>query len=144
MAQHPSTPARQTIDLPTFFPHQPEMHPAESHTRLSSYGLVAKAKVVKLHETMTKLIPQIRYWLKTGFVAANKVISLHLPELYSIVRGKVGKKVEFGLSWGIARLRGGFLLATVAAHRGELQDTRFAMRAVEDHIAQFGKAPRAY
>jgi len=41
-------------------------------------------------------VPQIRYWLKTGFVAANKVISLHIPELYAIVRGKVGKKVELG------------------------------------------------
>jgi hypothetical protein len=49
---------------------------------------------------MTKLIPQIRYWIKTGFVAANKIISVHIPELYSIVRGKAGKKVEFGLdSW---------------------------------------------
>ena len=36
------------------------------------------------------------------------------PQLYSIVRGKVGKSVEFGLSWGITRLRGGFVLATMA------------------------------
>jgi hypothetical protein len=68
--------------------------------RLSKYAKVATDKVQQLHETMTKLLPQIRYWLKTGNVASGKVISLHLPELYSIVRGKVGKTVEFGLSWG--------------------------------------------
>jgi hypothetical protein len=42
-------------------------------------------------------VPQIRYWLNTGYVAANKIVSLHIPELYAIVRGKVGKTVEFGL-----------------------------------------------
>ena len=61
---------------------------------------------------MKKLFPQIVHWLKTGRVAANKIINIHIPELYSIVRGKFAKPVEFGLSWGITRLRGGFLLAT--------------------------------
>jgi transposase, IS5 family len=115
-----------------------------SASGLSKYSLVAKAKLIQLHETMEELIPQIRYWLKTGFVASGKIISLHLPELYSIVRGKVGKTVEFGLSWGIRRVRGGFLLATLAKTKNELHDKRFAVSAVEEHIALFGKAPRAY
>jgi hypothetical protein len=118
---------------------------AEPHKqRLIKYAKVAHAKAKQLHETMTKLLPQIRYWIKTGFVAANKVISLHMPELYSIVRGKVGKKVEFGLQWGISRLRGGFLLARVASDRRELVDARYAVKAVDDHIALFGKAPNGY
>jgi transposase, IS5 family len=117
---------------------------AETSARLRRYRKVALAKLVRLHQTMGKLVPQIRYWLKTGYVAANKIISLHIPELYAIVRGKVGKTVEFGLNWGITRLRGGFLLATLAKDKGELHDSKFAVRAVEDHIARFGKAPRAY
>jgi IS5 family transposase len=67
-----------------------------------------------------------------------------MPELYSIVRGKVGKSVEFGLTWGIRRLRGGFLLATMAQSRRELLDTNFVLGAVEEHIALFGKPPKAY
>jgi hypothetical protein len=117
---------------------------AEKRSRLTKYGLVAKAKVIQLHETMEKLIPQIRYWLRTGFVAKDKIVSLHMPELYSIVRGKIGKTVEFGLNWGFTRLKGGFLLARVAADRRELHDQRFAVKAVEDHIARTGKAPRAF
>src|SRR5712692_599871 len=113
-------------------------------SQASKYGLVARAKLVRLHQTMNKLVPQIRYWLRTSFVAAGKIISLQIPELYSIVRGKVGKKVEFGLTWGITRLRGGFLLARLAMHRRELVDAKFAVKAVEDHIALFGKPPRAY
>jgi hypothetical protein len=105
---------------------------------------VAWRKLEQLSQTMRKLAPQIRYWLKTGWVAKDKIISLHMPELYSIVRGKVGKAVEFGLHWGITRLRGGFLIATLAQDKRELHDSRFAVRAVEDHKARFGKAPRAY
>ena len=117
---------------------------ASSQQRLGKYARMATAKVEQLHETMEKLVPQIRYWLKTGFVAADKIISLHIPELYSIVRGKVGKTVEFGLTWGIRRLKGGYLLASVATNRRELVDAKFAVKAVEDHIALFGKAPSAY
>jgi hypothetical protein len=117
---------------------------SETRSRVTKHGIVAKQKLVQLHQTMSKLVPQIRYWLKTGYVAAGKIINLHVPELYAIVRGKVGKKVEFGLSWGITRLRGGFLLARLAAHRNELVHAEFAVKAVRDFISLFGKAPRAY
>jgi len=118
---------------------------AEPHkNRLIGYGKVAHAKTRQLHETMTTLLPQIRYWIRTGFVASNKIVSLHMRELYSVVRGKVGKAVEFGLQWGISRLGGGFLLATVGMNRRELVDSKFAVKAVDDHIALFGKAPQAY
>ena len=58
---------------------------------------------------------------------------MYVPELYSIVRGRVGKTVEFGLSWGIRRLRGGYLLATMASTKNELHDTRFALSAINEH-----------
>ena len=112
--------------------------------RVSRYGKVARARVIELHETMERLLPQIRHWLKTGHVAAGKVISLYVPELYSIVRGKVGKTVEFGLTWGIRRIRGGFLLATVAGSKGDLHDSSYAVGAVDEHIALFGKPPNEY
>jgi hypothetical protein len=103
---------------------------AERHSnQLVGYAKVAHGKARRLHQTMKKLLPQIRYWIRTGFVAANKIVSVHIPELYSIVRGKIGKPVEFGLQWGIARLKGGFLLATLAAHRQELVDSKFALQA---------------
>jgi IS5 family transposase len=110
----------------------------------STSARVARAKLEKLHGVMHQLVPQIRYWIRTGWVAKDKIINLAIPELYSIVRGKVGKTVEFGLRWGFSRLRGGFLLARVAADRRELFDHRYALAAVRDHISLFGKAPRAY
>ncbi len=112
--------------------------------RLRRYAVTAQRKLVQLHQTMARLVPQIRHWLRTGFVAAGKVINLHIPELYSIVRGKVGKTVEFGLSWGITRLGGGFVLATVASTKSAMTDTTFAVQAVKDLAKLFGKAPRSY
>lgn len=112
--------------------------------RLKKHGKVAWNKLNALHATMAKLLPQIRYWLRTGKVASGKIINIHIPELYSIVRGKAGKAVEFGLKWGIARLRGGFILATLARGKGDMPDSRFALQAVDQHIALFGKPPRSY
>lgn len=112
--------------------------------RLTKSRKVAWRKLQQLRGTMQTLLPQIRYWIRTGFVAKNKLVSLHIPEIYAIVRGKVGKAVEFGLNWGIERLRGGFLLATLAKDKLELQDSRFAVQAVKNHKALFGKAPRSY
>jgi hypothetical protein len=116
----------------------------EQAHKLRGHAVVALRKLGELHETMAKLLPQIRYWLRTGYVASGKIINLHIPQLYSIVRRKVGKAVEFGLSWGITRLRGGFLLATVANAKADFTDSTFAVRAVEDLVSLFGKAPRAY
>ncbi len=102
------------------------------------------AKAVALHEVMKKLLEQIRYWLRTGLVAKDKIISVHIPELYSIVRGKVGKKVEFGLSWGITRLGGGYILATAGKARREVTDAGYVVAAVKQIRALFGSAPSAY
>lgn len=117
---------------------------AAAKERLKGYANVAQAKAMALHETMKKLLPQVRYWMRTGKVAANKIINVHIPELYSIVRGKVGKAVEFGLKWGLVRLRGGFLLATVAMSCKAMTDTKFAIQAVDDCIKLFGKPPKKY
>jgi hypothetical protein len=115
-----------------------------SGQHVTKYGVVAQKKLIQLHGTMKKLIPQIRYWLRTGFVATGKVLSLQIPELYSMVREKAGKKVEFGLRWGISRLKGGFLLARLATSRKELVDHKFAVKAVKDQVTLFGRPPTAY
>jgi hypothetical protein len=108
---------------------------ARAARRLTKCRKVAWRKLQRL---------QIRYWLRTGFVAKNKIVSLYIPEIYAILRGKIGKPIEFGLNWGITRLRGGFLLARLAKDKLELQDARFAVRAAKDHAAVFGKPPKAY
>jgi len=116
----------------------------EASPRLRGYGKVALAHVKKLHDTMGRLLPQIQYWHRTGWVAAKKIVSLSMPTLYSLPRGKWGKNIEFGLQWGITRLKGGFVLAHVARDRKELADVRYVVKSVEECKRLFGRAPSAY
>ena len=112
--------------------------------RLQGYGKVALRRLHQLHQVMERLLPQIEYWHRTGRVAKRKIINLFMPKLYSVLRGKMGKPVEFGLNWGITRLKGGFVLAHVAADRQQLSDARYAVKSVEECKRLFGRAPTAY
>lgn len=107
-------------------------------------GRHAVRRMQELNDIMRALLPQIRYWMKTGQVAAGKIISLTMPQLYSIIRGKVGKQVEFGLTWGLVRLRGGLLLATLARQRKDIVDARFVRQSLDNHIKLFGAPPESY
>jgi hypothetical protein len=116
----------------------------EAAPRLRGYGKVAFARIQKLHAVMQRLFPQIRYWHRTGWVAAKKIISLTMPKLYSVPRGKVGRAIEFGLNWGITRLKGGFVLAHVGADRRELIDARYVVKSVQECKRVLGRTPKAY
>jgi transposase, IS5 family len=118
--------------------HQPL--PAPRSGRVAA----ARDRLSRVTDTMGKLLPQIRHWLRTGFVAKNKIISLQIPETHAVVRGKVGKKVEFGFKWGFTRLRGGYLLAKRGQQKLDIEDKRFVVDAVDDLKALFGRAPRDY
>ena len=103
----------------------------------------AGRKVTQLSAVMEKLRPQIGYFYKTGFVAKGKIIHLMMNS-YSIVRGKAGKAVEFGLKWGINRIRGGFLQGFLIGDGKNASDTTFAIEALRVHERTFGHMPETY
>jgi hypothetical protein len=55
--------------------------------RLTKHRKIAWAKLRKLQDTMATLLPQIRYWIKTGWVAANKSAEerAHVPRAHDPV-----------------------------------------------------------
>ena len=110
-------------------------------SRLKKYGKVARQKLELLYQSADRLIPQIRYWLDTGWVAKKKLVNILMPEICSIPRGKVGKDVEFGLKWGIARYGGGFLHGVAGSERGNFSDKKHVIEAVEDSKRLFGQVP---
>lgn len=97
----------------------------------------------RLSELMERLLPQILHFLETGFVAAKKIIHLQAPELYSIVRGKAGKSVEFGLKWGINRIDG-FAMGFLLGNGANSSDQKFCLQAIREHIELFGEAPTTF
>ncbi len=93
---------------------------------------------------MKNLLPQIKHFIETGFVAHKKIIHLYMDDLYSIVRGKAGKNVEFGLKWGVNRIGSGFVqgfLLNGGEHRSDIQ---FCKEAINIHQESFGEAPNIY
>ncbi len=104
----------------------------------------AGEQLQKINQVMGQLLPQIKHFFDTGFVAAKKIIHLQMPEVYSIVRGKAGKTVEFGLKWGISRLGGGFVQGFLLAGRRHGADTAFCTQSIRLHQTTFGSAPEVF
>ena len=104
----------------------------------------ARQELEQLTAAMNRLLPQIKHFLDTGFVAPQKLIHLQMTELYSIVRGKAGKSVEFGLKWGISRIGGGFLQGFMINGGEHHSDKRFCIDSINIHKETFGMAPKVF
>lgn len=100
-------------------------------------------KLKQLNQVMEDLLPQIEYFLTTGLVAHKKIIHLKMNELYSIVRGKAGKKVEFGIKWGINRIDG-FVQGFVINNGAHKSDKKFCSDAIKVHEECFEEIPLIY
>lgn len=109
-----------------------------------SRGSKASQELERLWQVMTILLPQIKHFIETGFVANKKIIHLKMSELYSIVRGKAGKKTEFGIKWGINRVGGGFVSGFVMEACKHASDIKFCHQAVLEHVKTFGAAPDTF
>ena len=77
-------------------------------------------RLKELGEFTKELIPQIKDWMETGVVAAEKLLHAGITEARAIVKNKTGKKTEFGLKWLINRIGGGYVFGDVVqAHSSE-------------------------
>jgi IS5 family transposase len=107
---------------------------------------IKKKSVIELQrisDLMKILFPQILHFIKTGFVAPKKIIHLQMSELYSIVRGKAGKSVEFGIKWGVSRIDG-FAQVFVMEALANASDKKFCIDSIQKHIDLFGSAPETF
>lgn len=114
-----------------------------TNNQVRGAGKRALNNLVDNYHVMCRMMGQIDYWISTGKVAKGKIISLFNTCFRAVERGKAGKKVEFGLKWGINQIRGGyvslFMLGDMMGH-----DSKYAVLGVEEHIRIFGQAPRDF
>ena len=77
-------------------------------------------KLTEIGEFTQELLPQIKGWMETGVVAAEKLLHAGITQARAIVKNKTGKKTEFGLKWLINRIGGGYVFGEiVGAHSSE-------------------------
>lgn len=100
-----------------------------------------KHSAIKTLRTMkhvgTQLIPQILSWMNTGVVAKGKILHAGIPQARAIVRNKTGKRVEFGFSYLINRIGGGYLFGTLVS--GAPNESAMPLLSLKAYRALFGE-----
>lgn len=105
------------------------------NTRCGQAKQKAAGKLKEMVAVGRRLLPQIKRWLKTGKVAAGKIIHVGLKEARAIVKGK--RQVKFGFKWRINRLKGGYVFGRRVAAQAD--ENRQPAGALKDYREVFGK-----
>ena len=100
-------------------------------------------EILRLLDLGPQLLSQIAYWLKTGKVAQNKIVTLWKELPTCISKGKVGKPVEFGRKWIINCYKGGYVLVT-APENPKFSDQHSVIESLSLHSQVFEKMPKTY
>jgi transposase, IS5 family len=111
--------------------------------RIESLNHRYQQDILKLLYLGPRLLEQIMYWLKTGKVAKNKIISLWKLTPTAIGKGKIGKPVEFGRKWIVNAYQGGYVLLTAPANP-KFSDQNSVLESLSLHSQVFANAPTTY
>ena len=109
---------------------------------LRGQAKTAFCRLSNVTATMKDLIPQMAHYFEKRKPVSGKIVSLFLDGVHSIVRGKAGKKVEFGLKWGVNQIRGGYVALFLMSKAR--CDADHAVEAVKQHQRTFGEVPREF
>jgi hypothetical protein len=93
-------------------------------------------KLRRMQPVGEQWIPQILSWMRPGVVAQGKILHAGITQARSIVRNKTGKKVEFGLSYLINRIGGGYLFGSLVL--GSPDESKMPLRSLSEYREIFG------
>jgi hypothetical protein len=119
-----------------------------SQLRVGSRGLKRlssrdRRNILYLQQLGPNLLDQISYWLRTGKVARDKIITLWKMAPRAVPKGKIGKPVEFGRKWIVNCYRGGYVLLT-APDNVKISDQHCVAASLELHWDVFQEGPKSY
>jgi hypothetical protein len=95
----------------------------------------AAATLQRMVEVSRQLIPQIKYWMKMGKVATEKILHAGITAARAIVKGK--GRVKFGMKWLIHRLKGGYLFGRRVEARAD--ENQMPQQSLKDYREVFGE-----
>lgn len=100
-------------------------------------------EILRFQTLGAQLMEQIGYWLKSGKVANDKIVSLWKFVPKAISKGKIGKPVEFGRKWIVNCYQGGYML--VMAHTNpKIADQHCVVESLSLHSTVFNQMPKTY
>lgn len=100
-------------------------------------------EILRLSGLGPELMEQISYWLKTGKVATDKIVSLWKFVPKAISKNKIGKAVEFGRKWIVNCYRGGYMLV-LAPENPKISDQHCVIESLSLHSTVFEEMPKTY
>lgn len=104
-------------------------------TRCGQAKQKAVAKLQDMVAVGRRWLPQIKHWMKTGKVAAGKIIHVGWRQARAIVKGK--RQVKFGFKWHLNRLKGGYVFGRRVAAQAD--ENRQPTGALKDYREVFGQ-----
>ena len=110
---------------------------AQVGKRCGRVKLGAAEKLKRMVEVSETLLPQIKGWMKTGRVAAEKIIHVGITEARAIVKGRGKRQIKFGLKWLIHRVRGGYVFGKRVAARAD--ENKMPIEGLKDYQTVFGE-----
>jgi glycosyltransferase involved in cell wall biosynthesis len=110
---------------------------------LKGLSLNIQKDILRLQELGPKLLSQILYWLKSGKVAQDKIVSLWKSVPRALPKGKIGKAVEFGRKWIVNCYRGGYVLLA-APGNAKISDQHCVAESLNLHLEVFQESPVSY
>ena len=103
----------------------------------------SQEEILRFNTLGAQLMDQIGYWLRTGKVAQDKIISLWKLNPRAISKGKIGKTVEFGRKWIVNCYRRGYVLV-FAPENAKIADQHCVIESLSLHHTVFDTAPKTY
>ena len=103
----------------------------------------AQEEILRFNTLGPELMDQIGFWLRTGKVAKNKIVSLWKLAPKAISKGKIGKSVEFGRKWIVNCYRGGYVLV-MAPENVKISDQHCVIESLSLHSTVFEEMPKTY
>lgn len=100
-------------------------------------------EILRFNTLGPQLMDQIGYWLRTGKVAQDKIISFWKLSPRAISKGKIGRTVEFGRKWIINCYPGGYVLV-FAPENVKIADQHCVIESLSLHHTVFDTAPKTY
>ena len=100
-------------------------------------------EILRLSSLGPLLMEQMIYWLGTGKVAKDKIVSLWKLVPTAIPKGKIGKSVEFARKWIVNCYRGGYMLV-MAPENPKISDQQCVLESLSLHSTVFEEMPKTY
>lgn len=96
-----------------------------------------KRTINQIKDHASKYLEDVEHFIKTQTIKSGKILSFHLKDVACIIKGKVGKAMEFGRVFQLGRIGGNYVIA-LKSETVRMEDKKSIVPMIEEHENIFG------